>query len=402
MCIPHWCYKLRLGHILLCYVALSDVGDMALWLGSAWYVTSNSSAGIGIAALLFMTGAIRIGVSLIVGVVPAVTSNMHNTVRLSAVVYLMSVIALFFVVLFGEGIWWLVFVESVRAIAITILRIAREMWLRVIAEKKGMENYSGGMVALTNTARVLVPVLSGAAIAAVSFEMVAFVMIGQATMSLMLAYFISGHIENHEPMGERGKNIKISLKSMDSKVIELTLLMFFANSAIAPLGVYLPTVIKYTYDAGVSQFGIGEALLGLGAVVGALIGRRISKTCSNWVRLLIVAQALLFLALALFESLEWLYVILLCLGTSIGAMQSGVLAIYLKAIPKHDYARIRSFQIALSGFAFPIGISVAGLLTTIFTTQIIPIFQALVMVLSILVTTAYFWRRFNSFVLTEE
>jgi DHA3 family macrolide efflux protein-like MFS transporter len=383
-------------------VAITDIGDLALWIGSAWYVTTTASPGVGVALLLVVTGMIRIGVSLVAGISQFIANNIRVVTNISALLYIVGVTALFAVVSDDKSYFWLIAVESIRAIAVSVLRVVRESWLKALTENEDNNSYSGKVIAITHTVRVVAPAISGLLIAVLSFEKVCLLMVGQSVIIGLLTYLLSERIHYGQAIDKPENSKKLSVMSLDPVIVDMTLIIFFVNAAIAPLGVYLPTVIKYSYDAGVTQFGIGEGLLGLGAVLGSLLGMRIVRLGKSWSRYLAVTQVVIYISMALSKAIVELYIYLIILGLTVGAMQAGALSIYLEKIPKDNYLRIRSIQMASAGMAYPLGVTITGMLVSIYSPQIVPIFQAMIMGVAIAVSLIYIRVKNSSVIITEE
>lgn len=367
---------------ILTFSIAFEAGDLAIWFGLIWAITTQSGVQ-AVSILLAATALARVGVG-IAGSSLLKRLTIPAYLRATTLGYAAITWVMFFALLLGTSVSALIAIELFRSILATTIRVQRESLFRVAVEANN--RIAGHWVSATHTVRVIIPSVAGALIAVISLP----ILCGLVAMVSGLAALLTGtqHVVPRLVTSSGPQNM-----SIHADVQWLTAFMLLANAATAPIGIFLPAILVQEYHVGVVSFGVAEGLLGLGCVIGALTSPSAASVRLSHLYGGAIVQACLYTALWYSAGILVLYVLLFFIGICIGFVQACILSAYLRLIPSESYGAIRSRQMALAGVIFAISSAVAGLLATSASFRLIPIYQATFWIFAFIVLAiAVRWR----------
>jgi predicted MFS family arabinose efflux permease len=214
-----------------------------------------------------------------------------------------------------------------------------------------------------NLARVIGPLIAGAALAA--FGMAACFGLNGLSFLAVIAALLSLHIK-HVPSSNRGRlhdemRSGLSFVKHQPGLIGLTVLAFVTTFLATPLLTFLPLFAQNVFGGGVGQYTRLMACAGAGAVTGALVVAWLGKFKGMGKTVLILQLALgILVVLFAVTRLIWVNAVLLFAGGVCMVMVFSLLASLVQLIaPNEMRGRVMSIYMVAFRGGMPLG-SLAG------------------------------------------
>lgn len=268
-------------------------------------------------------------------------------------------------------IWHVLALSIVTGMAQAFGGPAHQSLLPSLVDKKDVPNAIAFNAIQFNLARVIGPLLAGAALAAFGMA-VCFGLNGLSFLAVIVA-ILSLHVR-HVPAAtvtRMGQELQggIAYVREHSELLGLAGLGFAATFLGSPLLTFLPLFAQNVFHGGVGQYTQLMAWAGAGAVTGALVVAWLGKFRHMGRTLLVLQVAFgVFVLLFAVTRLLWLNDVLLCAAGACMVMVFAMLSSLVQLNAPNDMrGRVMSIYMVAFRGGMPIGSLVGGWLATIFS-----------------------------------
>ena len=321
---------------------------------SAWYLALDSFVG-ELPLLLF---------TLIGGVV-ADRRDRRKLLLASQVVQMSSAFTLAVLVAVGHvTIWYVIALSFVSGSAQAFGGPAYQSLIPSLVPKDHLPNAIALNSIQFNIARVLGPLLAGAALHA--FGMVSCFTLNGVSFLVVIGALLSLHIR-HEPAA-RPRRMRDELRGglayvrAEHRLLALIVIAFATTFLAIPILTFLPVVAKNVFHEGVGGYSRMMAFSGAGAVAGALVVAWLGRFHHMGLTSLVVQAVvgLLIVAFSFSRSLLVTEIILLSSGALLVMTMSLVTSLVQLIAPNEMRGRVMSIYMVAFRGGMPLGSLVTG------------------------------------------
>jgi MFS family permease len=351
---------------------LSSIGTWMQKVAQAWLiVTLTGTASAFYLGLDAFVGEVPILLFTLIGGVIADRANRRHLLLLSQGVQMSAAIALALLVFSDRvHIWQILALSFITGVAQAFGGPAYQSLIPSLVPKDTLPNAIALNSIQFNLARVIGPVMAGAALTA--FGMVACFGLNGLSFLFVIAAIMALRVTHIPPTGaaRMRDQLKGGLQYVRNQpqLITLTLLGFISAFLGLPLLTFLPIITKDVFQQDVALYTRFMTIAGVGAVLGALIVAWVGKHRHMGLMLLIV-QALLGLVTIGFSFSQsiWLSQLLLFLGGAMLVTCFSMTTSLVQLLAPHD---LRGRVVSIYMVAFRGGSPLGGLVSGWLVTQI--------------------------------
>jgi MFS family permease len=350
---------------------MSSIGTWMQKVAQNWLVlTLTGSASAFYLGLDTFLGEVPILLFTLIGGVVADRRDRRQLLLMSQYVQMTAAFALAALVYFDVvQIWHVLTLSVITGMAQAFGGPAYQSLFPSLVEKAHIPNAIALNSIQFNLARVIGPLIAGAALAALG--MVACFGLNGVSFLAVIVAILSLHVR-HIP-GPPGSRMREELKSglsyvkRQPELIGLTILAFATTYLANPLLTFLPLFASDVLGGGVVQYTRFMACAGAGAVTGALVVAWLGRF-RHMGRTLLVLQLALGIILVLFAQTRvvWMNGVLLYLGGACMVMVFAMCSSLVQLIaPNEMRGRVMSIYMVAFRGGMPLGSLVAGYLATV-------------------------------------
>jgi MFS family permease len=351
---------------------LSSIGTWMQKVAQAWLiVTLTGTASAFYLGLDAFVGEVPILLFTLIGGVIADRANRRHLLLLSQGVQMSAAIALALLVFSDRvHIWQILALSFITGVAQAFGGPAYQSLIPSLVPKDTLPNAIALNSIQFNLARVIGPVMAGAALTA--FGMVACFGLNGLSFLFVIAAILALRVTHIPPTGaaRMRDQLKGGLQYVRNQpqLITLTLLGFISAFLGLPLLTFLPIITKDVFQQDVALYTRFMTIAGVGAVLGALIVAWVGKHRHMGLMLLII-QALLGLVTIGFSFSQsiWLSQLLLFLGGAMLVTCFSMTTSLVQLLAPHD---LRGRVVSIYMVAFRGGSPLGGLVSGWLVTQI--------------------------------
>jgi MFS family permease len=351
---------------------LSSIGTWMQKVAQAWLIVTLTGAGsaffLGLDAFL---SEVPILLFTLIGGVVADRRDRRHLMLMSQVVQMTAAFTLALLVYTGTvRIWLILTLSFITGIAQAFGGPAYQSLIPSLIPKEHLPNAIALNSIQFNLARVIGPLVAGAALAA--FGMVACFGLNGISFLFVIAAILALHIVHVPSTTTQGMRdqLKGGLRYVrdQPQLVTLTVLGFISAFLGLPLLTFLPIITKDVFQADVTLYTHFMTLAGAGAVAGALIVAWVGKH-RHMGLLLLVMQALLGVTAIGFSLSKtiWLSQLLLFAG---GAMLVTCFSLTTSLVQLLAPQELRGRVVSIYMVAFRGGSPLGGLISGWLVTQI--------------------------------
>ncbi len=350
---------------------MSSIGTWMQKVAQNWLVlTLTGSASAFYLGLDTFLGEVPILLSPLSGGVVADRRDRRQLLLMSQYVQMAAAFALAALVYFEVvQIWHVLTLSVITGMAQAFGGPAYQSLFPSLVDKAHIPNAIALNSIQFNLARVIGPLIAGAALAALG--MVACFGLNGVSFLAVIVAILSLHVR-HIP-GPPGSRMREELKGglsyvkRQPELIGLTILAFATTYLANPLLTFLPLFASDVLGGGVVQYTRFMACAGAGAVTGALVVAWLGRFRHRG-RTLLVLQCALGIILVLFAQTRvvWMNGVLLYLGGACMVMVFAMCSSLVQLIaPNEMRGRVMSIYMVAFRGGMPLGSLVAGYLATV-------------------------------------
>ena len=351
---------------------LSSTGTWMQKVAQAWLiVTLTGTASAFYLGLDSFVGEVPILLFTLIGGVVADRADRRHLLLLSQYVQMSAAVGLAVLVFTDRvHIWQILALSFITGVAQAFGGPAYQSLIPSLVPKETLPNAIALNSIQFNLARVIGPVVAGAALTA--FGMVACFGLNGLSFLFVIAAILALRVKHIPPTGaaRMRDQLKGGLQYVRNQpqLITLTLLGFISAFLGLPLLTFLPIITKDVFQQDVALYTRFMTIAGIGAVLGALIVAWVGKHRHMGLMLLIV-QALLGLATIGFSLSEtiWVSQLLLFLGGALLVTCFSMTTSLVQLLAPHE---LRGRVVSIYMVAFRGGSPLGGLISGWLVTQI--------------------------------
>jgi MFS family permease len=349
---------------------LSSIGTWMQKVAQAWLiVTLTDTASAFYLGLDSFVGEVPILLFTLIGGVVADRANRRHLLLASQCVQMTTAFTLAALVFSDRvHIWHILTLSFITGVAQAFGGPAYQSLIPSLVPKDTLPNAIALNSIQFNLARVIGPVIAGAALTA--FGMVACFGLNGVSFLFVIAAIVALHIAHVPPTGTASLRDQLAggLKYVrdQPQLMTLTMLGFIAAFLGLPLLTFLPIIAKDVFQQDVALYTRFMTIAGLGAVLGALVVAWIGKHRHMGLMLLVMQALLGLIAIGFSLSREiWLSQMLLFAGGAMLVMCFSMTTSLVQLLAPHDLrGRVVSIYMVAFRGGSPLGGLVSGWLVT--------------------------------------
>ena len=351
---------------------LSSIGTWMQKVAQAWLiVTLTGTASAFYLGLDSFVGEVPILLFTLIGGVIADRANRRHLLLLSQCVQMSTAFALAFLVYNDRvHIWQILSLSFIAGVAQAFGGPAYQSLIPSLIPKETLPNAIALNSIQFNLARVIGPVIAGAALTA--FGMVACFGLNGLSFLFVIAAIAALHVTHVPPTGtaRMRDQLKGGLRYVrhQPQLMTLTILGFISAFLGLPLLTFLPIIAKDVFQQDVALYTRFMTVAGIGAVLGALIVAWIGK--HRHMGLLLLTMQAMRGVVAIGFSLSktiWISQLLLFLGGAMLVTCFSMTTSLVQLLAPHD---LRGRVVSIYMVAFRGGSPLGGLVSGWLVTQI--------------------------------
>lgn len=358
-------------------LTVSYFGDAFYQLAIAWYVFSQTGSGLQVGLILVATFL----PDVIIGPFLGVIVDRYNRKRIMQTAQSIQALAIGILALsiaFGFfELWLLYMITIIQAIASAIFRPAQNAWVPQLVDKERLITANSFFASSRQITNLFGALLGGPIVALVGASYA--IGFNAVTFFVALIFIQLINDPSHDDAEYLTRDLAVP-KGMWPELREgfqwlannrtllwMLLLATVANMALGPINVLLPMLIQEVYHASATAFGIFDASLGFGILIGSsVVGILRPKRAGILFGISLAVQGLGMLLIAIAPNLPIVFIGGFILGL---AMIAGILPISTALqllIPSFLRGRVSSINNMISGFAIPLSYGFVGLFGDLF------------------------------------
>jgi MFS family permease len=349
---------------------LSSIGTWMQKVAQAWLiVTMTGTASAFYLGLDAFIGEVPILLFTLIGGVVADRANRRHLLLASQCVQMTAAFTLAALVFSDRvHIWQILTLSFITGVAQAFGGPAYQSLLPSLIPKETLPNAIALNSIQFNLARVIGPVIAGAALTA--FGMVACFGLNGVSFLFVMAAILALHIKHVPPTGTARLRDQLrsglSFVRHHNQLKTLTMLGFISAFLGLPLLTFLPIITKDVFQQDVALYTRFMTVAGIGAVLGALVVAWIGRH-RHMGLILLVMQALLGLVAVGFSLSQtvWLSQLLLFIGGAMLVTCFSMTTSLVQLLAPHDLrGRVVSIYMVAFRGGSPLGGLVSGWLVT--------------------------------------
>jgi MFS family permease len=349
---------------------LSSIGTWMQKVAQAWLiVTLTGTASAFYLGLDAFVGELPILLFTLIGGVVADRANRRHLLLLSQCVQMSAAFALALLVFTGRAhIWQILALSFVTGIAQAFGGPAYQSLIPSLIPKETLPNAIALNSIQFNLARVIGPVVAGAALTA--FGMVACFGLNGLSFLFVIAAILALRVTHVPPTGTARLRDQLTggLRYVrdQPQLKTLTLLGFFSAFLGLPILTFLPVIAKDVFQQDVALYTRFMTVAGVGAVLGALVVAWVGRHRHMGLMLLVIQAVLGVVAVgfALSETI-WLSQLLIFLGGAMLVTCFSMTTSLVQLLAPHELrGRVVSIYMVAFRGGSPLGALVSGWLVT--------------------------------------
>jgi MFS family permease len=357
--------------VLWCGAFTSSIGTWMQKVAQSWLVltlTGTSSAFfLGLDSFL---GEVPILLFTLIGGVVADRRDRRQLLLMSQYVQMGTAFTLAALV-YADAvrIWHVLTLSVITGLAQAFGGPAHQALMPSLVDKEHLPNAIALNAIQFNLARVIGPLIAGAALAAFGIA-ACFGLNGLSFLAVIVA-ILSLHIRHIPSTGRSGmhEELKIGLSFVRRQpaIIGLTTLAFATTFLGTPILTFLPLFAQSVFHGGVAEYTKLMAWAGAGAVIGALIVAWLGRF-HHMGRTVLILQAVFGLVVVLFSVADvlWINSVLLFAGGVCMVMVFAMLSSLVQLIaPNEMRGRVMGIYMVAFRGGMPLGSLAAGYIATL-------------------------------------
>ena len=255
------------------------------------------------------------------------------------------------------------------------------------------------MTSVNEVLRIVLPVFSGIVSSVLSLKIVFTIDSISYFLAALCIYKIcykESEIKkiSYSNVKEVFNELKLGFKYIiESKIILLVLLIsIILNIVTAPISTLAVIFIQDVLNLDVKFFGILEAVLSVGFIIGTIILNHISNKKSNNIHIIIIGCILLSIGMALFSMSKIFPVTMVAyflIGIAMCVTSVAAMTIKQKAIPEEIMGRVLGISDVIVMMFMSLSVGVSGVLADYIGLRFVFMFSALGVILLIILILIY-------------
>ncbi|MBE6047306.1 MAG: MFS transporter [Clostridium sp.] len=378
---------------------ISLTGSNLHYFAIMWYISTKygSASSIGGYVITSMIPYV------LFGSFAGLASDMFDKKKVMCIVNIINgfliLSLLFFVYIDNLSIYYIYAISFLMTTLDLFFSPAKYSMIPILVQEEDLLGANSLLTSVNEVLRVVLPVFSGMISSLFNLKIVFTVdsiSYFLAAICIYKIYYVENNIKkaSHSSVREILKELKLGFNYIiESKVIILVLLIsIILNIVTAPVSTLSVLFIQDILGLDVKFFGILEAALSIGFIIGTAILNCISKKKFNDIHIIIIGCVLLCIGMSAFSMSKVFQITLvsyLVIGIAMCITSVAAMTIKQKAIPQELMGRVLGISDVIVMFFMSMSVGVTGILADYIGLRYIFMLSGLSVILLIALITIY-------------